>query len=68
MGVYDNSQPSADRYGVTLESLKEQMHALNMRVLLSMENHDDAEQTELKRQIRELQGKIDDMQSGNHSV
>jgi TolA-binding protein len=68
MSIYDNSRPSADRYGVTLETLKEELHALNMRVLLSLQNHDDAEQSKLEQQIRELQVKIDDMKSGGHAV
>jgi hypothetical protein len=68
MSTYDRSRPSADRYGVTMETLKEELHALNMRKLLSLENHDDAEQADLEKQIRELCGKMNDMQSGNHSV
>jgi TolA-binding protein len=68
MGIYDNSRPTADRYGVTLETLKEELHALNMRKLLSLENHDDAERAKLEQQIRELQGKIEDMKSGGHAV
>jgi TolA-binding protein len=53
---------------VTLDTLKEQLHSLNMRLLLSLQNHDDAERADLEKQIREMQEKIEDMKSGNHTV
>jgi hypothetical protein len=68
MSIYDSFRLSADRCGVTLETLKEELHALNMRKLLSMENHDETEQANLEKQIRELQVKMNDLQSGDHGV
>ena len=39
----------------TLNTLKEQQHSLNMRILLAVQLHDCAGQAELERQLAELQ-------------
>jgi hypothetical protein len=56
---------SSGRYGITLEDLKRREYSLNMRLLLSLENHDEAMQRDLEQQLREVKGQIDALQCGN---
>lgn len=58
MGDY-HSKPH-NRAG-TLNSLKEQMYSLNMRMLLAMQNHDEEAQEEIRNQMAALQEEIDQM-------
>jgi hypothetical protein len=66
MGGYGSSRPSHDPCRVTLETLKEQMYSLNMRLRLSMQTHDETTQLSLEQQINELHQKIEAMQAGNY--
>ena len=45
----------------TLNSLKEQMYSLNMRMLLAIQNHDEEAQEEIRKQIMVLQKEMDQM-------
>lgn len=51
--------------GITLNSLKDQLHSLNMRMLLAMQNHNEEAQEELKKQMADVQKDIDRMSLGN---
>ena len=51
---------AANRVG-TLNSLKEQMYSLNMRMLLAMQNHDEDTQEDIQQQMKALQMEIDQM-------
>ena len=61
---YKPKAPSASR-GVTLNTLKDQLYSLNMRMLLAMQNHDVAMQEEIKKQMAEVQREIDCMCLGS---
>lgn len=52
-------QPNARR--VTLNSLKEQLYSLNMRMLLALQNHDTAAQNEIQLALEKVQNDIDRM-------
>lgn len=56
----DNRSRPYNRAG-TLNSLKEQMYSLNMRMLLAIQNHDEEAQEEIRKQMRVLQKEIDQM-------
>jgi hypothetical protein len=64
MHVYDSPAFASGRYGVTLEALKQQLYSLHMRLLLSMQNHDEETQAALQQQIADVQKQIDDMNAG----
>lgn len=64
MSDHRKSRASFVSRGITLNSLKEQLYSLNMRMRLAMQNHNEEEQEELKKQIAELQEEIDCMSSG----
>ena len=57
--------PQASR-GVTLNTLKDELCALNMRLLLAMEYHNEAAQEEIKRQMEMVQAEIDRMCLGSN--
>jgi len=65
MGDHIKSRTEFVSRGVTLNSLKEELYSLNMRLRLAMQNHDELEQEELQRQMVELQKDIDCMSSGS---
>lgn len=48
--------PSSRR--VTLNSLREDQFALNMRMIFAMQLHDEAEQTKIKQQMEKVQEEI----------
>ena len=48
--------PSSRR--VTLNSLREDQFALNMRMIFAMRLHDEAEQTKIKQQLEKVQEEI----------
>lgn len=52
--------------GETLNSLKEQLHSLNMRLLLAMQDHNEEAQEQIRGQMAEVQAAIDRMCAGNH--
>lgn len=58
------SGPQTVKRGVTLNTLKERLHTLNMRMLLAMQNHDGETQEELRKHIAALQEEISRMCEG----
>lgn len=54
-------RPSFASQGITLNGLTEQRQSLNMRMLFAMQTHDEAEQETLKKQLADIQEKIDSM-------
>ncbi len=50
--------------GITLNMLIDAQHALNMRLLLALQNHDVECQRKLTEELREVQNQIDRMRSG----
>lgn len=50
----DNHSRPLNRAG-TLNSLKEQMYSLNMRMLLAMQNHDEEAQEKIRKQMAAVQ-------------
>lgn len=61
-GYHSEAQPKAR--GVTLNSLKDELYSLNMRMLLAMQNHDEAAQEDIKVRMAAVQAEIDQMCSG----
>ena len=55
------SKPNSINRGTTLNSLKNQLYSLNMRLLLAMQNHDTEAQEDLKKQMAAVQKEIDRM-------
>ena len=45
--------------GVTLNSLKDELHSLNMRLLLAAQYHNEEAQKDIKEQMAEVQAEID---------
>ncbi|MCI8453118.1 MAG: hypothetical protein HFE84_00665 [Lachnospiraceae bacterium] len=66
MGSFHSKTRAASR-GVTLNTLKEQLYSLNMRMLLAMQTHDREAQEEIKGLIAEVQAEIDCMNLGKTS-
>lgn len=54
----DTRNASPVRRGVTLNSLKDELYSLRMRLLLAVQNHDTEVQRELEAQIVEVQKQI----------
>lgn len=50
--------------GVTLNSLKEERQALNMRMLLAVQIQDAEAQKTLRRELEEIEGRIDRLLTG----
>lgn len=46
---------------VTLNSLKDELYSLNMRLLLAMQHHDEDAQEDIKAQMAVIQAEIDRM-------
>jgi len=61
MNGYGLSRADLIRRGETLNSLKLQQQSLNMRLLLALQNHDEAMQAELEAQLKEVIGQIECM-------
>lgn len=55
---YGLSRAELIRRGVTMNGLQQERHALNMRLLLAMQDHDLAAQEEIGRRMREVQEQI----------
>lgn len=55
------SKPDPINRGTTLNSLKDQLYSLNMRLLLAMQNHDGEAQEDIKKQVAAVQKEIDQM-------
>lgn len=47
--------------GITLNSLLERRQSLNARMLWAMQQHDEDEQEQIKKELSEVQGDIDCM-------
>ncbi len=60
MSDYYSKIATASR-GVTLNSLKDELYSLNMRLLLAMQHHDEEEQKDIKVQMETVQAEIDQM-------
>lgn len=60
MGDYSTDPMSAGRI-VTLNSLKDELHSLNMRLLLAMQHHNEEAQRDIEAQMEEVQAEIDRM-------
>lgn len=55
----DTVNASPVRRGVTLNSLKDELYSLHMRLLLAVQNHDTEAQKALESQITEVQTQIE---------
>ncbi len=55
------SEPGAINCGMTLNSLKDRLYSLNMRMRLAMQNHDEQAQADIQEQIAAVQREIDQM-------
>lgn len=64
MTNYHSKATPANR-GVTLNSLKEELCSLNMRLLLAMQQHNEEVQEDIKEQITAVQAEIERMGLGN---
>ena len=51
--------------GGTLNSLKEELHSLNMRLLLAMQNHDQEAQEDIQAQMTTVRAEMDRMCLGS---
>lgn len=60
-----HSKPGPINRGTTLNSLKDQLYSLNMRMLLAMQSHDEDAQKDIKEQMTAVQAKIDQMCLGS---
>lgn len=58
MDGYGLSKAELVRRGVTMNRLNQERRALNMRLRLAMQNHDAAEQEEIRRQMQQVQEQI----------
>ena len=58
-------KPDSINRGTTLNSLKDQLYSLNMRMLLAMQSHDEDAQKDIKEQMTAVQAKIDQMCLGS---
>lgn len=60
MSDYHSKTLPASRAG-TLNNLKDELHSLNMRMLLAMQNHNEEAQEDIKEQMAAVQAEIDQM-------
>lgn len=58
MSGYGPSRSELVRRGETMNGLRDRQHTLNMRLLLAIQNHDAALQTELELRLEELLSQI----------
>lgn len=64
MENYQTSRASFVSRGITLNSLKDQLHSLNMRMLLAMQHHNEEAQEDIKKQMADIREEIDRMSLG----
>lgn len=57
----DGRHLEAPRRGVTLNSLKDELYSLQMRMLLAMRNRDEAAQESIRKELERVQMEIDRM-------
>ena len=60
-----HSMPGSIHRGTTLNSLKDQLYSLNMRMLLAMQNHDEDAQKDITEQMAAVRAEIDQMCLGS---
>ena len=58
MSIQQKSNVSFASRGITLNSLKEELYSLNMRMLLAIQNHNEEMQKELKKEMARVQEEI----------
>ena len=56
-----HSEATPARRGITLNSLKDELYSLNMRMLLAMRNHNEEAQEDIRKQMAVVQKEIDQM-------
>lgn len=52
--------------GVTLNTLKDELYSLNMRLLLAMQHHNEEAQKDIQAQMTVVQAEIDQMCLGGY--
>lgn len=57
----DTINVSPVKWGVTLNSLRDELYSLHMRLLLAVQNHDTEVQVDLEAQIVEVQKQIEEI-------
>ena len=58
MSIQQKSNVSFASRGITLNSLKEELYSLNMRMLLAIQNQNEEMQKELKKEMARVQEEI----------
>ena len=61
------SKATAVSRGVTLNTLKDELYSLNMRLLLAMQHHNKEAQEDIRAQMVAVQAEIDQMCLGSGS-
>lgn len=56
-----HATPGSINRSTSLNSLKDQLYSLNMRMLLAMQNHDEDIEEDIKGQLAAVQAEIDRM-------
>ena len=64
MRSYSNPQNTSSDRRVTLNRLKEDQFALNMRMIYAIQLHDETERAEIKRQLDAVQKEIQQLLLG----
>ena len=65
MSDYRSKATPASR-GVTLNTLKDELYSLNMRLLLAMQHHNEEAQKNIQAQMKVVQAEIDQMCLGGY--
>lgn len=66
MSDYRSKNTAVSR-GVTLNTLKDELYSLNMRLLLTMQHHNKEAQEDIRAQMAAVQAEIDQMCLGSGS-
>lgn len=61
MATYHQHEETFTNRGITLNSLRDELCSLNMRIMLAMQNHDETMQEELEKQLVSVQTEISRM-------
>lgn len=65
MSDYRSKNTAVSR-GVTLNTLKDELYSLNMRLLLAMQHHNEEAQKDIQVQMTVVQAEIDQMCLGGY--
>ena len=65
MSDYRSKNTAVSR-GVTLNTLKDELYSLNMRLLLAMQHHNEEAQKNIQAQMTVVQAEIDQMCLGGY--